>query len=212
MHDFHPIKGFTMAMKKDTGFTLIELLLALLIASILLTIGMPAMQTFVQNGRITLVTNELVAAINVARSNAIKEAAFACVCPSDDVNAATPACAASGSWEMGWIAFTDNTGNCIDASSGVLLKVWDGSELEPGQMAVRNSDPSITAQNFIRFNSRGATQLANGQSQRGVFSICDPRGVTTDAQGNSVARGVQLSITGSVRSTRIASQIDACPL
>lgn len=199
-------------MKKETGFTIIELMMTVLVASIVLAVGMPSLKTFIQNGRITLVTNELVAAVNVARSNAIKQAAFACVCPSDNVNAATPACTASGNWEMGWIAFTDTTGNCVDSSNGVLLKVWDGSEYSPSQLAVRNSDPSITAQNFIRFNSRGVTQLASGRSQRGVFSICDERGVTSDPQGNSVARAVQLSVTGSVRSNRIASQIDACPL
>lgn len=201
-----------MVMKKETGFTIIELMMTVLVASIVLAVGMPSLKTFIQNGRITLVTNELVAAVNVARSNAIKQAAFACVCPSDNVNAATPACTASGNWEMGWIAFTDTTGNCVDSSNGVLLKVWDGSEYSPSQLAVRNSDPSITAQNFIRFNSRGVTQLASGRSQRGVFSICDERGVTSDPQGNSVARAVQLSVTGSVRSNRIASQIDACPL
>lgn len=210
-HDFYRTTSFTMDMRKNYGFTLIELMMTLVIAAILLTIGMPAMNTFVKNNRLTLVTNELVSAAHVARSNAIKDDTFGCVCPSGDVTVAAPVCSGLASWETGWIAFTDPTGACADSSAGTLLKVWDGSQVDASQLAVRADHVSITTPNFIRFNSRGATQQLNGASQQGSFSICDDRGVTADAQGNALARAVQLSISGRVRSTRLASQINACP-
>lgn len=191
---------------------MIELLMTLLVAALLLTIGVPSLQTFIKNGRLVTVTNELVSAFHVARSGAIKNGTFSCVCPSNNVSAAVPACNAGTNWEMGWIAFTDTTGNCVNPSNGVLLKVWDGSELDAGQIAVRTTDVSITATNLVRFNSRGATEGLNGSSQQGVFSICDDRGVTVNALGKSLATGVQVSVTGRVRSTHLASQINACPM
>lgn len=54
------------------GFTLIELIVAIAVAAILLTVAVPSMKNLIRNNRVTGQTNELVAMINFARSEAIR--------------------------------------------------------------------------------------------------------------------------------------------
>ena len=59
-------------MKKHNGFTLIELLITLTIAAILLSIGVPSFQYVIQSNRVSTQTNELVTALSVARTEAVR--------------------------------------------------------------------------------------------------------------------------------------------
>ena len=198
-----------MTMKKYSGFTMIELLVAIAIAAIVVAVGVPELRSFVQKGQIITVTNELLASFHVARSEAIRQNASACVCPSDSANDPVPACSGANTWETGWIAFLDLNGNCVieaGAPGDVLLKVWDGSKYGD-QLTVRNNNASITTTNTVVFNSRGEPRM-NGLSQQGTFSICDDRPIAVDVNGNSMtASAVILGVSGQARSTRNATLI-----
>lgn len=208
---FHTGQALLMLMKnpmhKQNGFTLTELMITVAIAAILLAIGVPSMREFIQNGRITAVTNELVSALMVARSEAIRQNTTACVCPTADANAATPVCAANGNWETGWIAFSDFDGNCAINGNDVLLKVWDGSQYT-GQVTVRNDNVTINNVNSVRFSNRGSPS-AGGAIQSGNFSICDDRPVSNvDARGNvRMAAAVVVEPSGRSRASRQSSLI-----
>jgi type IV fimbrial biogenesis protein FimT len=62
----------TCTPTRSAGFTLIELMMALVIGAILLTIGVPSFQSFIVNQRVKTTAFEIVAALNYARSEAIK--------------------------------------------------------------------------------------------------------------------------------------------
>jgi len=215
-HDILDKTSLTMVMKKDSGFTLIELMITLIVAAILLTVGVPSLKTFIQNGKIIEARDSLRNALFVARSSAISDKKTACVCPTANANDAVPACKADGNWETGWIAFTEvavASGTCVyDGGADILLRIYDGSDNNSATFAVRNDNPSINTPNYVRFNSRGAPVQANGTGQQGVFSICDDRGVVVDGAGKSRARAIILSISGSTRDTNTAAQVTACPL
>lgn len=200
-----------MVMKKISGFTLVELLITLVVVAITVGIGAPSLRQFIQNSKINVSTNDLVSALQVARSQAIREGMFGCVCPSSSASDAVPSCLGTNNWEEGWIAFLDTTGDCVfGPPADVLLKVKDTSDNDGTKFAIRtNAGGSITAVNYVRFNSRGAPEQAAGSSQRGVWSICDDRGVDVL---NNFARAVELSSAGSVRSSKDAGLITACPL
>ena len=193
-------------MQKQRGFTLIELMVTVALAAVLLAVGMPSMRSFIQNGRITAVTNELVAALMVARSEAIRQNSTACVCPTTTAANATPVCAASSNWETGWIAFSDFNGDCAINGNDVLLKAWNGASYV-GSMTVRNNNASINSVNSVRFNTRGEP-FASGALQSGNFSVCDSRALVADSLGNvSTAAAVVVNPSGRARSTRQQAQI-----
>ena len=57
---------------QQQGFTLIELMITIAISAILLSVAAPAYQSFIGSTALTTATNDLVAALNMARSEALK--------------------------------------------------------------------------------------------------------------------------------------------
>ncbi|MEN8108370.1 MAG: GspH/FimT family pseudopilin [Pseudomonadota bacterium] len=107
-------------MEKESGITLLELLITIVMLSILLAVGVPSLQDFIKNNRITGQANDLAIAIQLARSEAVKRGTGGIICASDD----EATCSNSDDWSTGWIVYTDvdQDGNLnLDASG-------DGSE------------------------------------------------------------------------------------
>ena len=70
---------------KSAGFTLLEIMLVIALLAILLGLGAPSFTEFMRNSRITGKANDLLAGLNLARTEAIKRHVPVTVC-------ATPAC------------------------------------------------------------------------------------------------------------------------
>lgn len=84
-------------MKKQSGFTLIELMVTISILAILLGIGVPSFRAMIEGNRIRTVTNDLVIALQFARSEAVKRGIPVTLCSSNDQAACT------GTWADGWV-------------------------------------------------------------------------------------------------------------
>ena len=95
---------------KNRGFTLIEMMVTLVVLTILLSIGLPSFQGAIRDNRVTTKTNELIAAINLARSEAIRRGEQVDVSPN------------AGDWNQGWtVQLTDGTVlRSFDAPSGTI--------------------------------------------------------------------------------------------
>lgn len=193
-------------MKKSLGYTLIELMAILAVASILVTIGLPMMKVFFDSNRMISNSNDLVAGLNIARSEAIKQQIRVTLCQSDD----TASCTGSGQWEDGWIVFQDPNGNATVDGGERIMRLNAG--IDGGQVTIRSNDVSNQIVNSVSFTSRGLPKALNGGSQSGTFRICDERGLKVNADGTTtVARGVNLSPSGKVRSTNQLAEIASCP-
>lgn len=183
-------------MKKYSGFTLIELMITLIIVGILLAVGVPSLKSFMQGNQLIAASNELVSALHVARSEAIKLNSRVSICESSD--GAT--CSNTGSWKNGWIVFVDangdlaNTGTpCAAVNNDCLLRIHDA--FNDNQLTVAGLDANAAAINSFTFSSRGLPKAVNGSSQSGVFSVC-----SLDTAGNTTgSRAVVLSLSGRVR-------------
>lgn len=82
--------------EKSAGFTLIELMITIAIAGILATLAAPSFRDYVRTQRIKSASFELVAALTLTRSEALKR------------NSNVVMTKASGGWQNGWaITWTD---------------------------------------------------------------------------------------------------------
>lgn len=198
-----------MTMKKYQGYTLIELMAILSVIAILLATGLPLMSVFFQSNRMVSNTNEIVAGLHITRSEAIKQQMRVTMCASSDQLSCTVD-ADAGKWEKGFIVFQDPNGNATVDGGENILRINTGAEGK--EVTIRSNDvaPNLIM-TAVTFTSRGLPKLLNGTATSGTFRICDSRGKKINADGTTVARGVVLSISGRVRTTKTASKIASCP-
>ena len=163
----------------DTGFSLIEMMVVLSVLAVLLTVGAPSLNNLISDNRLLSQVYALRATLNNARTEALTQRTFVTVCNSSD------GASCSGSWNQGYIAFTDFNGNgALDTGGDTIIqtKVLDNPTLTISLIPVSGG---VTT---IRFNSRG-----NALGFSGTIKVCDDRGA-------SKARGMAVSNLGSVQS------------
>lgn len=185
------------------GFTLIELMVVITIVAIIFGYAIPTVRNAVQNDRMTTQANELIADLNLARSEAIKRSANVVVCRRDPT-AATPTCstAAPYPWEAGRIIYVDADADNAQDAAETILRVRDSIASEV--LTVRGNDAET--QSFVSYNQRGMTNLtavASGATQH-HFRICDNR-------GNNYSRGVMIDATGRTSVVRRPTIALSCP-
>lgn len=167
------------------GFTLIELMVAISLALIILSYGVPSFSSFIKNGRVTTLTNNLVTDINYARSEAVTRGASVILCRSGNASAENPTCGGSNyNWTSGWLIFVSgDANNTYDEGTDTLLRAASRS---PGSVNIISNETSNTN---VTYKADGAIDMAGGTA---VFVICDERG---EGHGNQL----QISPTGRPR-------------
>ncbi|MFH1601103.1 MAG: GspH/FimT family pseudopilin [Pseudomonadota bacterium] len=69
---------------KSGGFTLVELMVVLAVLAVLIGVAVPSFQNITNRNRLTAVTNEMVAALQLTRVEAIRRNARVVFCPTTD--------------------------------------------------------------------------------------------------------------------------------
>ena len=165
------------------GFTLIELLATLSIAAILIAVAVPNYQMFVMSNRMATQANDLITALNLARSEAVKRAANVTVCASD-TTAAAPICAGAGPWQQGWI---------VKDATGTILRVQQ--PMGGASTLVGGTDVA----NTITFTSNGRTTIpSTSTTATTTLTLCPPSPALV--QG----RAIQIERTGRTRVSSVA--------
>ncbi|SRR5579875_624736 len=136
------------------GFTLIELMVTITVAAILMAVAVPAFRSFLQNDRLLTEANLLVASLNLARSEAIKEDADVWVCASSD----GLTCSGVANWTQGWIVQL--------ATGAAPIQVVNA-------LAAGNSLSDPNGHDRITYQSTGLAPLLTTPAQ---FTLCDQRG------------------------------------
>jgi type IV fimbrial biogenesis protein FimT len=178
---------------RNHGFTIIELMITVLIVAILAAVAVPGFRDFIGNTRVTGATNDLVTALNVARSEALQRGMPVAVCSS--TNQST--CAGSNTWTTGWIAFTDNSGvagvrDGAGVSADALVQSWPGLR----------GDMSATANaNFVRYEVTGTITPPIGAASGAAAVTIDIK--QTGCSGIKKGRTV-VNVIGAVSSSKVA--------
>jgi type IV fimbrial biogenesis protein FimT len=94
-----------------SGFTLIELMVTIAVASITLAFAVPAFTQMTVNSRLTTQANDVVAALNLARSEAIKRNTSVSFCRVESETTST--CQDSNRPWRAWIVTTETSGAVI---------------------------------------------------------------------------------------------------
>lgn len=90
-----------LAARRQYGVTLIELMIVLVILGIGTALALPAFTDFVRQSRVSSEVNELLAAISLTRSEALKRGQTVRICGSADQATCT------GDFANGWIVWSD---------------------------------------------------------------------------------------------------------
>jgi type IV fimbrial biogenesis protein FimT len=139
----------TSRLSKDVaGFTLIEMMVAIAVLAIMVAIALPSFSQLLATNRLTAQANELVASLQVARSEAIRRNARVVLCPSTDGIACS---AATTTWTK-WIVKVVTTSE--------VLRVNDV-----------NSATTLLASNRITANGNGVTFRADGLARDATSSL-----------------------------------------
>ncbi|MDH3587827.1 MAG: GspH/FimT family pseudopilin [Gammaproteobacteria bacterium] len=169
-------------MRGMAGFTVAELMISLAVTGITLSIGVPGFSSFIANQTQTNATNELVTAMTLARSEAIKQNRFVTVCKSSD----GLQCGTTNDWEDGWIVFANTNqanANTVDINETVIRAFEINSD-------GRSVNPDVTGLNFVAFRPTGTVNI------NATWLICDSR-------GDLHARAVQVDRAGRARSVEV---------
>lgn len=162
----------------NQGFTLIELMVALVVVSILLTVGLPSFSATVRQNCTITAANTVLSVLTAARSEALKRDRIVRTCKS--VDGATCATGPAVGWERGYVMYVD---------------LNNSESRNSGEPVLRAERPLATCASIV-----GAGNFANQVAYDGLgrsLSASNFTVVSNDAVG--VRRRVVVSPTGRPR-------------
>ena len=175
--------------RRQRGYTILELMMTIAVIAVIAGFAVPSFLSTMNANRIVTDNNELISTLAFARSEAIKRGQRVTLCPTAD----QAACATTGGWEQGWMAFLDPSGfGTVDAGEEVL-RVWDGLE----RTTVRAAGSFATSVSFVGSGETRATPT-NADS----FYVCGSDGDT------ATARTINVGLLGHPSTQKGAA---ACP-
>ncbi|MCG8535648.1 MAG: GspH/FimT family pseudopilin [Pseudomonadales bacterium] len=156
------------------GFSLIELMMAILVLSIVISLGAPSFSGSIQNNRIKSQSNAMNGAISFVRTEAVKRNSSVSMCASSNQSSCT------GNWEQGWIIFDDPDGSGSLTGGETILKI---GETLAGENTLRLTGSSTSS---ITFDNQGRTTSSS------TFTFCDDR-------EEAKAIGIVINVSGQTR-------------
>ena len=170
------------------GFTLIELMVTLTVMAIVLSLAAPSFASLLASNRISSQTNELIGALNLARSEAVRR------------GQPVTLLASQSNYSKGWSVFPDANGDgaaasATDAADGLPIRqnsAFGGSVALTRQTCTGSpctyADSTATDNTYVVFTGRGAISA----TAPAYFKACDPS--RTSVKG----RLLQVNVVGKI--------------
>lgn len=112
-----------MSLRLSKGFTLIELMVTISVMAILAAIAYPSFQSTLRSNRMATTSNELISALSLARSEAIKGTRGGGVCASTNGTECDGA-----AWTDGWMVWEDTNRSGDFDSDDTVLRYAEGRQ------------------------------------------------------------------------------------
>lgn len=175
-----------MGKSRPTGFTLIELLVALSVMAIVLAFAVPSFESFVNANRLTSAANEMMAAIQTARMEALRRNGRAVVCLSANPDASSPTCSTTN--PTGWLTFVDTDKDGLYDVGETLLRT---SAVK--QRVVVQWSPAVAGK--VIFRSDGLARDGTNTLLNGAIGVCiDTSRPAQNARHVCIGSGSRVSV------------------
>ena len=145
---------------RSRGVTLLELLVALVIAGILLSTGLPQWGRWMAERELRDRADALLHALDRARSEAVKRGSRVVVCPAGAGACPGPAAA----WDSGWSIVA------MPAAGAPSIPIAQDVATTQG-VTVRGNRPVA---DYVSYTSLGYARRLDGSLQMGTFIVCRP--------------------------------------
>jgi type IV fimbrial biogenesis protein FimT len=150
-------------MKRERGFTLLELMITLAVGGLLLSMAVPALQSFTNNAKRSSAVNDFVSSMHLARNTAITTNSRVTICASSNAQSCEGV-----PWDSGWIVFKDANSNRSVDDGEVIVSASEGLD----RVTLRSGEFG----SFIMFRPNGRAMNASVNGNFGQFMVCDSRG------------------------------------
>ena len=188
----------TDARTSQQGFSLIELLIVVALLAILAAMAMPSFQGFIASNRLTAESNEMLAGLNLARSEAVRIQRRVILCRVATAGlTSTSGCVttADGAPWQGWAVFVDNDSDGAYDVGETILR----TQTITANGLVFASDAGLgTAGNRIVFRPDGLARAVDAVAlQAAQITVCDSSGVLAGENARMVAlqSGSRVAVT-----------------
>ena len=167
--------------RSQRGFTLPEMLVVMVVVGVMLGVAVPAYRDVIARNRITARMNELVGAMQLARSESVRRGIDVSLCAVE--TGAKCGLGTSGSWATGWAIIAENAGG-TDGTQDAADEVVSRNDVEMEGLSYYSA-AKAAAVKAITFRPSGATRLAPGASFSLVICSGSDHGgrLTVDATG-----------------------------
>ena len=172
--------------RRTSGFTLVELMTIVVVVAILVAMATPSMTTMIQRNRIDAYSNELISALAMARSEAIKRGELASVKNSSNKSLVN-------GWQVAAATFSN-------PSSALVIQEQIGmkdAEFCGSACTTDGKDDPVS----ITFNSRGNLESLNGAQVKEVKMVLIPGNCSPK---KDVGKAIWISAVGRISSKRVA--------
>lgn len=170
----------------------------MLVASLVLTLGVPNLVQFARNNRMSAAANDMITAILLARNEAIKGRLPVTLCVSPDPLADDPHCdkdLADPDSRGGYVVWVDANGDAVIDGGEEILR----QQGQPEDIAL------IAHSGFVTFDADG--YVSDPATSAPAMLFCDTRGNTVAAGSLSAARGLVIDPLGRGRILREVDEV-----